>query len=179
MLRLVEQKIPGVFLIETTPQTDKRGSFARVFCTQVFKDKGIDFSIAQVNLSGNNKRYTLRGMHHHEGKHAEQKIVRVVRGRAYDVVVDLRRDRPTFGQWLSVELCALKKNAIYVPAGCAHGFLTLARDTEVLYQMGQPYVSGPHEKGFRWNDPAFRIHWPAQPRAMNWRDANYPDYTNS
>lgn len=176
-MRFVPQKIAGVFVVEAAPRRDERGSFARIFCTEEFAAAGITFTTAQINLSGNAKRHTLRGLHYQNAPYAEAKFVRAVRGRAFDVVVDLRRGSPTERQWLGVELDARAMNAVFVPEGCAHGFLTLDDDTDILYQMGRHFVDG-HAQGVRWNDPAFGIVWPAAPAVISPRDANYPDHGN-
>jgi dTDP-4-dehydrorhamnose 3,5-epimerase len=164
-------------VVEAEPQRDERGSFARIFCAEEFAKAGIAFTTAQVNLSGNVKRHTLRGMHYQDPPHAEAKFVRAVRGCAYDVVIDLRQDNATYRRWISVELDAHRMNGVFVPEGCAHGFLTLENDTDILYQMGRPVVDS-HAKGVRWNDPAFAIDWPATPAVISPRDRDYPDYTN-
>jgi dTDP-4-dehydrorhamnose 3,5-epimerase len=176
-MRFIPQKIAGVFIAEAAPQRDERGSFARIFCTKEFADAGIAFTTAQINLSGNARRHTLRGLHYQDPPFAEAKFVRAVKGRAFDVVVDLRKESPTHRQWLSVELDAAAMNGLFVPEGCAHGFLTLEDDTDILYQMGRHHVDG-HARGVRWNDPAFAIVWPAPPAVIAPRDANYPDYGN-
>jgi dTDP-4-dehydrorhamnose 3,5-epimerase len=175
MMRFLPQKISGVFVVESDPHRDERGSFARVFCAREFAAAGIAFTPVQANLSGNARRHTLRGLHYQDPPHAEAKFVRAVRGRAYDVVVDLRRESPSHRQWLAVELDARAMNAVFVPEGCAHGFLTLEDDTDILYQMGRPFVDGAG-RGVRWNDRAFAIVWPAQPAVISQRDASYPDY---
>jgi len=176
-MRFTPQKIAGVFVIEADPHRDERGSFARIFCTEEFAKAGISFTSPQINLSGNAKRHTLRGLHFQNPPHAEAKFVRAVRGSAFDVVVDLRKGSPTERQWISLTLDARAMNAVFVPEGCAHGFLTLEDDTDILYQMGKPFVDG-HGQGVRWNDPAFAIKWPAPPAVISDRDANYPDYGN-
>lgn len=174
-MRFTEQRIAGVFIVEAVPQHDERGHFARLFCEQEFRDAGIVFTSLQINISGNPAKHTLRGMHYQNPPYAEAKFVRAVRGRAYDVVVDLRKGSPTERQWLAVELDAKQMNGIYVPEGCAHGFLTLEDNTDILYQMGRPFVAG-QGQGVRWNDPAFHIAWPANPKIIAPRDASYPDY---
>lgn len=174
-MRFIAQEIAGFFVVETDPQRDARGSFARIFCAEEFAAGGISFTTVQVNLSGNLKRHTLRGLHYQDPPHAEAKFVRAVRGRAFDVVVDLRRDSPTHRRWVSVELDARAMNGVFVPEGCAHGFLTLEDDTDILYQMGRLFVDG-HAKGVRWNDPAFAINWPAAPAVISPRDRDFPDY---
>ena len=174
-MRFLPQKIAGVFVVEAEPHRDERGSFARIFCAEEFVRAGINFTTVQMNLSGNAKRHTLRGLHYQEPPFAEAKFVRAVRGRVYDVVVDLRRESPTHRQWLSVELDSAVINGIYVPEGCAHGFLTLEDETDILYLMGRAHVEG-RARGVRWNDPAFGIKWPAVPAVIAPRDAGYPDY---
>ena len=174
-MRFIEQKIAGVFVVEAEPHCDSRGYFARVFCEEEFRAAGIAFSPPQINLSGNAKKHTLRGMHFQNPPHAEAKFVRAVRGRAYDVVVDLRKGSRTERQWFGAELDANRINGIYVPEGCAHGFLTLEDHTDILYQMGRAFVAGAGQ-GVRWDDPAFAIDWPAKPAVISERDATYPDY---
>ena len=174
-MRFLPQKIAGVFVVEAEPHKDDRGAFARVFCTKEFANAGITFETAQLNLSTNTKRHTLRGMHYQDPPHAEAKFVRAVRGRVFDVVVDLRRESPTHKAWIAVELDARVMNAIFIPEGCAHGFLTLEDDTDILYQMGRHFTPG-HDRGVRWNDPAFAIAWPAPPAIIAPKDRDYPDY---
>jgi dTDP-4-dehydrorhamnose 3,5-epimerase len=176
-MRFIPQKIAGVFVIEAAPHRDDRGAFARIFCTNEFAAAGIDFTTAQINISTNVKRHTLRGLHYQNAPFAEAKFVRAIKGSAFDVVVDLRQESPTYRQWIAVTLDARTMNAVYIPEGCAHGFLTLEDDTDILYQMGRHFVDG-HAQGVRWNDPAFAIVWPAQPAVISPRDANYPDHGN-
>lgn len=173
-MRFVPQKIAGVFAVETEPHRDDRGAFARVFCVEEFAGAGIAFSSVQLNLSTNAMCHTLRGLHYQDAPFAEAKFVRAVRGRAFDVVVDLREGSPTENKWVSLELDSRRMNGVFVPEGCAHGFLTLEDDTDILYQMGRQFVEG-HARGVRWNDPAFAIAWPAAPEIISQRDAAYPD----
>ncbi|HEY9217329.1 MAG TPA: dTDP-4-dehydrorhamnose 3,5-epimerase, partial [Phenylobacterium sp.] len=114
-------------------------------------------------------------LHYQAAPHAEVKLVRVTRGRAFDVVVDLRRESPTFRRWLGVELSAEAANAVLIGEGLAHGFLTLEPNTDVVYQIAPRYEPG-HDRGVRWDDPAFNIEWPAEPEVISPRDAAYPDY---
>jgi dTDP-4-dehydrorhamnose 3,5-epimerase len=167
--------IPGAFRVTAEPHRDDRGLFARLYCPAEFAAHGIDFTSTQINISASSKRHTLRGMHYQEAPHAEAKFVHAVRGRAFDAIVDLRPESPTFRQWASAELNAKSLVAIFIPEGCAHGFLTLDDDTALLYQMGRPFVYG-HDRGLRWNDPAFGIAWPAEPAVISDRDATYPDF---
>lgn len=170
----LETKLPGVFRIVAEPHGDARGSFARVFCPDEFATAGIDFTPVQVNLSTNTDAFTLRGMHFQKPPHAEAKLVRVTRGRAWDVVLDLRPG-PTQGKWIAEELGADMMNALFLPEGVAHGFLTLEKGTEVLYHMGRMYEPG-HADGVRWDDPAFGIEWPQMPLSMSDKDRDWPDF---
>lgn len=164
--------LPGVMRVEAEPHGDDRGLFARLYCPDEFAAAGIAFTPSQVNLSTNIRCHTLRGMHFQKPPHAEAKLVRVVRGRVWDVVLDLRSG-PTFGQWIGEELAADRLNALYLPEGVAHGFLTLEPQSDVLYQMGRSYVPG-HADGVRWDDPAFGIDWPETPQVMAEQDRHWP-----
>jgi dTDP-4-dehydrorhamnose 3,5-epimerase len=170
-----ETGIVGVILLDLEPIADERGSFARLQCPDEFAAAGYPFTPAQTSLSRNAAAGTLRGMHYQPAPNAETKVVRAVRGRIFDVAVDLRRGSPTHWRWTGAELSAENGRALMIPEGVAHGFLTLEPDTDVLYQISPAYRPG-HEAGVRWNDPAFGIQWPAQPALISARDAAYPDY---
>jgi len=167
--------LSGVWRIEPEPHRDARGAFARLYCPREFARAGIAFTPTQVNLSRNLARYTLRGMHWQDPPHAEAKLVRCVRGRIWDVVADLRAGSDTFGQWTACELDASAGSALFIPEGCAHGFLTLEPDADVLYQMGRMYEPG-HARGFRYDDPAFAIEWPHAPEAIAQADLDWPAF---
>jgi dTDP-4-dehydrorhamnose 3,5-epimerase len=166
-VRFTETTIAGAYLIEPAPAADERGLFARTFDADEFARRGMDGRVSQCNTSFNPRAGTLRGLHYQAGPHGEAKLVRCTRGAVYDVAVDLRADSATHLRWFATELTAENRNALYVPDGCAHGFQTLAGDSEVLYQMSTPYVPG-SGRGVRWDDPAFG-------RIMSERDAGYPD----
>ena len=174
-MRFTETGIPGVILVDMEPATDERGAFARLQCTEEFAAAGHPFAPVQTSLSRNPVQGTLRGMHYQLAPQAETKLVRVVRGRIFDVAVDLRRRSPTHWRWTGAELSAENASALLIPPGVAHGFITLEPDTDVLYQITPAYRPG-HEAGVRWNDPAFGIAWPAAPALISPRDAAYPDY---
>jgi dTDP-4-dehydrorhamnose 3,5-epimerase len=174
-MRFVPTDIDGVILVEAEPRTDARGAFARLQCPEAFAAAGHPFVPAQTSLSRNPAAFTLRGLHYQPAPHAETKLVRVSRGRIFDVAVDLRPASPTHRRWTAVELSAENLRGLLIPEGVAHGFLTLEAETDVLYQISPMYEPG-HEAGVRWNDPAFGIDWPAAPRLMSERDASYPDY---
>ena len=174
-MRFEPTEIPGVLRVEAEPHADDRGLFARLQCAEESAGAGAAFQPVQTSLSRNPTAGTLRGMHYQPGPHAETKLVRVTRGRVFDVAVDLRPDSPTYRRWTGAELSADNLTALMIPHGVAHGFLTLEPDTDVLYQIAPVYMPG-HEAGVRWDDPAFAIDWPATPQLISPRDAAYPDH---
>ncbi len=174
-MKFVPLSIAGAYRIDPEPHKDDRGTFVRLFCSEEFAGQGLEFTTSQINLSANTKSHTLRGLHFHAAPYAESKLVRVVRGRAFDVIVDLRPESPSYKCWDSLDLDSDSLAAVFIPEGCAHGFLTLQDDTALLYQMGRPFVPG-FDRGIRWNDPAFGIAWPAAPAIISERDAGYPDF---
>jgi len=167
--------LPGVVEIRLDPKGDERGFFARSWCQREFEAHGLNPSTVQCNISFNERKGTLRGMHYQAEPHPEAKLIRCTRGAIYDVVIDLRPSSPTFKRWVSVILDAANRQMLYVPVGFAHGFLTLEDQTEVFYQMSEFYYPD-LARGLRWDDPAFRIEWPAQPRVISDRDRTYPDF---
>jgi dTDP-4-dehydrorhamnose 3,5-epimerase len=175
-VRFQETAIPGVFVIQAEPSRDQRGFFARLYCPDEFAAAGIDFTPVQVNLSRNSLRHTLRGLHYQDPPHAEAKLVHVTRGSVHDVVVDLRRSSASFGRWAGFALDADAARALFVPEGCAHGFLTLTPDADVLYHMGRRHIPG-LAKGYRWNDPVLDIRWPAEPASVSGADMEWPDFS--
>lgn len=172
-MKFVPTPLPGVWVVDLEPHMDARGFFARAFCEREFADHGLEPRIAQCNLSRNRYRGTLRGLHWQAAPYAEAKLVRVVRGAVFDVVVDLRVDSPTYCQAFTTTLTAEEGRAVYVPRGCAHGFLTLEHDTDIFYQMSEFYRPE-FARGARWDDPAFSIPWPEPPRHISDRDLAHP-----
>jgi len=170
-----ETKLQGAYIIEPEMLIDERGAFARTFCRKDFESHGLNGNISQCSISLNTRKYTLRGMHYQKTPCAEAKLVRCSRGVIYDVIVDLREDSLTFKQWTSVEISAENRKMVYVPVDFAHGFQTLADDTEVIYQMSEFY-SPSHADGFRWNDPSFKIKWPSDNFIISSKDQSYPDF---
>lgn len=154
-----ETPIRGVYVIDPQPHLDERGSFARTWCRQEFADRGLNAEVAQCATSFNHQAGTLRGLHYQAAPHAEAKLVRCTQGAVYDVVVDLRPGSPTLHGHFAVELTSENRRMVYVPPGCAHGFLTLADNTEVFYQMSQAHHSA-SSRGVRWDDPTLGIRWP-------------------
>lgn len=174
-MRFSPTSVDGVLLVEIEPHVDERGLFARLQCPDEFAAAGAPFQPAQTSLSRNPTEGTLRGLHYQPQPHGERKLVRAVRGRIFDVAVDLRPASPTYRQWAAAELSADNARALFIPEGVAHGFLTLEADTDVLYQISPRFEPG-HEAGARWDDPAFAIAWPAAPALISQRDATYPDW---
>lgn len=176
-MNFTETKLKGVYLIDPKRFEDDRGFFAPSFSAREFEARAMTGCFVETNISFSRKRGTIRGMHYQAAPHGQAKLVRCTRGAVYDVAVDLRPDSPTYGQWVGVELTAENRRMIYIPGDCAHGFQTLADDSEVFYMVSSPYepASG---RGFRWNDPAFRIEWPeVEERVLIERDNQYPNYT--
>ena len=168
--------IPGAVLIELDPHRDERGFFARTWDVEAFEREGLPTSLVQASMSRNHRRGTVRGMHLQSPPSAEGKLVRCARGAVYDVVIDLRPDSPTYGRHVGVELTAEAGNALFIPPLLAHGFQTLADDTDVFYQMTDVYVPA-LGLGVRWDDPAFSIDWPIQEDiTIAARDRDYPDF---
>jgi len=174
-MRFTPTSIPGVVVVDIEPHEDNRGAFARLQCPDEFASAGHPFSPVQTSLSRNPKAGTLRGLHYQPAPHGETKLVRTVRGRMFDVALDLRRASPAYLRWTAAELSAGNARALLIPEGVAHGFLTLEPDTDVLYQISPAFQSG-HEAGVRWDDPAFAIAWPIAPSLISERDATYPDH---
>lgn len=172
-MKFAPTPIDGVFVVEAVPQTDERGFFARSFCTEEFAAHGLNPAITQCSISFNAHAHTLRGMHFQAAPHEEEKIIRCTSGAIFDVLVDIRPDSATFGQWFGTELTAANRRALFAPKGTAHGFLTLTEGTEIFYMISVPYASG-SGRGFRWDDPAINIAWPARPAVISERDANLP-----
>jgi dTDP-4-dehydrorhamnose 3,5-epimerase len=165
--------LSDVFLIDTVPMQDERGFFARTWDSVVAEQHGLLPHFDYMCVSGNTKMHTLRGMHYQKLPHGETKLVRCTKGSIFDVVVDLRSTSPTFRQWISANLSATNHHALYIPAGCAHGFLTLEDHTEVLYGISGAYVPAA-AVGLRYDDPRFGIVWPEKPQVIAPRDASFP-----
>jgi dTDP-4-dehydrorhamnose 3,5-epimerase len=173
-----ETSLKGVFIIEPKRLEDQRGFFARSWCQREFEAHGLNPRIVQCNISLNTRKGTLRGMHYQVKPFEEAKLVRCTKGAIHDVIVDIRPDSPTFKKYAGFLLTADNRLALCIPEGFAHGFLTLEDNTEVFYQMSEFYAPD-HARGFRWNDPAFKIQWPEKVEAMSDRDRNYPDFVAS
>lgn len=172
-----QTKLPGVYQLDLERFDDNRGFFAPSFSASEFAEHGMASIFVESNISYSKSAGTLRGMHYQGSPHGQDKLVRCTRGAIFDVAVDLRPESSTFRQWIGVHLTDENRSMLYIPADCAHGFQTLTDDTEVFYMVSKPYkpMAG---RGFRWDDPAFDIEWPAtDERILVERDRTYPNYT--
>jgi dTDP-4-dehydrorhamnose 3,5-epimerase len=168
------QSIPGCHVVALEPIGDERGFFARAFAVDEFTAAGLEPTISQMNLSLSKEAGTTRGIHWQEEPFAEAKFVRCIRGRAFDVCVDLREGSETWGHWVGVELTPDNRLALYLPAGCGHGYQTLEPGTELLYSTSTPYTPD-SERGARWDDPAFGIDWPLKENlVVSEKDRSWP-----
>ncbi|MEO1369525.1 MAG: dTDP-4-dehydrorhamnose 3,5-epimerase [Acidobacteriota bacterium] len=170
-----ELEIAGAYLIEPERKEDRRGFFARTYCRLELEERGLDPTLVQCNVSVNKERGTVRGMHWQAEPYEEIKMVRCTAGAIYDVILDVRPDSPSFKRHVGVELTRENRHAIYIPAGCAHGFQSLEDDSEVFYQMSEFYYPD-QARGVRWDDPAFDISWPLPISVISDKDRAYPDF---
>ena len=168
--------LAGVFVVEPERHEDDRGFFARSWCRQEFADHGLDPNLVQCNISFNHRAGTVRGMHFQKPLHEEVKLVRCTSGAILDVVIDIRTDSPTRLKSFAVELNSNNRLALYIPAGFAHGFQTLADGTEVFYQMSHEFQPG-SAGGLRWDDPRLSVEWPLPISVISDRDLGYPDFS--
>jgi dTDP-4-dehydrorhamnose 3,5-epimerase len=175
MMRLVARPLPGMLELQLEPRADQRGYFARCFCRAELAEWGVEAGVEQANLSFSVRAGTLRGLHYQVGPSAETKVVTCVQGTLHDVVLDLRKDSPTYGRHAGMELSAANRRLLVIPEGCAHGFLTQEDATLLLYMVSRAYEP-PRERAVRWNDPAFELPWPAEPQVISSRDAAIPDF---
>ena len=174
-MRFIPMEVDGAWVIIPERLEDERGWFARAFCSAEFEAQGLETRWVQANMSLSRSAYTLRGLHYQKPPHEEAKLVRCVRGRLWDVVADLRPGSPTFGRWAAAELTPDNLQWVYVPKGCAHGFLSLEPDSEAFYLVSCAYCPQA-EAGVRWDDPLFSIRWPAEPRVMSAKDRSWPRF---
>ncbi len=171
-----ESSIRGVFLIDPEPRADERGFFARTWDPALANARGLQERFDYTCVSTNIATHTLRGMHYQRDPHGEVKLVRCTRGSIFDVVIDLRPNSATFKRWYGAELSADNHRSLYIPRGCAHGFLTRTAHAEVLYHIAGAF-SADAAAGVRFDDPAFGIAWPAAAAVIADRDRRYPDFS--
>jgi dTDP-4-dehydrorhamnose 3,5-epimerase len=174
-MKFVETPLQGAYVIELDTIEDDRGFFARSWCKEEFMAHDLSPRLVQCNISFNQHKSTLRGMHYQAQPYGETKLVRCTRGAVYDVIIDLRTDSPTFKDWYSVELACTNHRMLYIPEDFAHGFLTLEDNSEVFYQMSE-YYHPDYARGVRWDDPAFSIDWPSTGIFMSKKDRGYSDF---
>jgi dTDP-4-dehydrorhamnose 3,5-epimerase len=167
--------IADVYVIEAHPHADERGMFARVFDKDVLLQNGLDADVHLSAVTFNHHAGTLRGMHYQKAPYAETKFVRVTRGSVFDVAVDLRKESPSYLKWHGEVLSAENRKQLYIPKGCAHGYMTLEDNTELTYLLSAPY-SPTHSGGVRYDDKAFGIVWPSDVKVIHPRDAGYADF---
>lgn len=172
-MKFIESPLSGAFVVEIEPVADPRGMFARTFCAREFEAQGLCSRIAQCNVSYNRHAGTVRGMHFQRPPMAENKLVRCTRGAIHDVIVDLRPEQPTYLKQFGIELSAENRRGLFVPHGIAHGFQTLADDTEVFYLISEFYAPE-HASGVRHDDPAVDVRWPRPISEISDKDRAWP-----
>lgn len=173
----IDTKLKGAFLIEPEKLKDERGFFARTWDYKIFEENGLNPKLVQCNISFNKKKGTLRGMHYQVSPYEEAKLVRCTKGKAFEVMIDLRPKSKTFKQWIGYELSAENYKMLYVPEGFALGFQTLENNTELFYQMSQPYMPE-YARGIRWDDTTFKISWSLKPSLISKKDLSWKSFQN-
>jgi dTDP-4-dehydrorhamnose 3,5-epimerase len=176
-MKVIDTSLLGLKIIEPDKFDDNRGYYLKSFEKKTFLEQGIDFNIVQVSHSSNQEKGTVRGMHFQTEPFSQGKLVLCVKGKVFDVALDLRKNSPTYGEWFGLELSEENKKVLYIPKGFAHGFQTLVDNTEFLYYISEPY-SKEHESGVKWNDPVFNINWPLEPTVISDKDKNWPAFEN-
>jgi dTDP-4-dehydrorhamnose 3,5-epimerase len=174
-MRFQETTLQGVLLISPDHFEDERGFLERTWGQDVFEERGLHTRMVQRNVSYNRAVGTLRGMHFQREPYPEVKLISCMAGAVYDVAIDIRPDSATYGKWFGAELRQDNGLMLYIPKGCAHGYLSLVPDSTVEYLISEfyhPEVAG----GIRWDDPFFNVRWPIEPSVVNARDATYPDF---
>jgi dTDP-4-dehydrorhamnose 3,5-epimerase len=168
-MKIIPKKLSGVAEIILEPKVDPRGFFMRTFDENLFRDMGLNLHWSQENHSRSDVKNTVRGLHFYLPPHSEAKMVRVIRGRIFDVVVDLRKNSPTFSCWESFALSDEDFKWLYIPAGFAHGFCTLDQRTEILYK-NEKCFSPEIDSGIFWDDPDLNIPWPIKTSLVSDKD---------
>ena len=173
-----EIPLKGAFIIEIKKLSDERGFFGRSWCKKEMEEHGLNSDVVQSNTSFSKKQGTLRGMHYQKHPYEESKLIRCTRGAIYDVIVDLRKDSPTYLRWFGIELTEDNYKMLYIPEKFAHGFITLKENSEVTYLVTQFYTPGA-EAGLKYNDPRLKIEWPQTVTVISEKDKNHPDFDES
>ncbi len=172
-MNVTETAVAGVLVLEIEPVEDERGFFARTWDQADLGSRGLTARLDQVSIAFNSVAGTLRGLHYQAAPHEEAKTIRCIAGAIFDVAVDLREGSPTRHRWVGVELSASNRRSLFIPEGCAHGYVTLTDATEVQYLISVPYRPDA-ARGYRWDDPAFAIAWPVPIHRISARDATLP-----
>tara|TARA_B100000767_G_scaffold270876_1_gene295419 strand:- start:625 stop:1155 length:531 start_codon:yes stop_codon:yes gene_type:complete len=167
-----ETILRGSFIVDLSKLEDERGFFARAFCNEEFKNENLVSEIVQANISFNKLKGTLRGMHYQKTPYQETKFIRCIKGSIFDIIIDLRKESPTYKKHFGIKLTAENRSALFVPKDFAHGFITLEDNTEVIYMVSQSYVPDA-EGGIRWDDPEFNLNWPIKPTNISPKDAQW------
>lgn len=177
-MKFVETELKGAFVLEINQLTDERGFFGRSWCKKEMEEHGLNGNVVQANTSFSKAKGTLRGMHYQRHPHEETKLIRCTKGAIYDVIVDLRKDSPTYLKWFGIELSEANYKMLYIPEKFAHGFITLTDDAEVTYLVTEFYTPGA-EAGLRFNDPTLKIDWPLDATVISEKDKQHPDFDES
>jgi dTDP-4-dehydrorhamnose 3,5-epimerase len=172
-MKFILTPLAGAYVIELEPFLDERGLFTRTFCQEEFAEIGFQNQIVQINHTVTRQKGSIRGMHYQLPPACEIKIIRCVKGKVFDIMVDLRTESPTFMQWHGVELTKNNMCMVFIPEGFAHGLQTLTDNAELIYHHSALY-SPEHERGLRFNDPALAIDWPLPVGVISHKDMNYP-----
>jgi dTDP-4-dehydrorhamnose 3,5-epimerase len=172
-MKVVETELRDVLVLEVDPIGDERGLFARTWDRAELISRGLTPGMEQVSIAYNEVAGTLRGLHFQAAPHDEAKTVRCTAGAIFDVAVDLRDGSPTRFRWVSVELSSTNRRSLFVPEGCAHGYITLTDAAEVQYMISTSYVPDA-ARGYRWDDPTLAIEWPVPVTRISDRDAALP-----
>jgi len=172
-MHFTETNLIGAWIVDPNPYEDDRGRFMRAWCAREFAEHGLDFLPVQANMGFSVRKGTVRGMHLQEAPALEAKLVRCTRGAIFDVVLDVRPESPSYGEWYGAELSAENGRMLYVPERCAHGYQTLEDSTEIYYMASEFYAPN-SVRGVRFNDPAFRIQWPLVATVVSEQDRNWP-----
>jgi len=173
-LKVINTIFNDAFLLEPKVFGDHRGFFMESYNTQVFEELGLSYTFIQDNHSLSAEAGTIRGLHYQLNPFAQTKLVRAVQGAIYDVIVDIRKESPTYGQWQGFILTEENKRQLLVPMGFAHGFCTLVKNTEVIYKVDN-YYSAEHDRGISWNDPYLNIDWPVREPILSEKDTKHPN----
>lgn len=177
-MKLTPLKLEGASVLEPVVHGDHRGFFMESYNEQIMKQLGVNYEFIQDNQSLSAEPGVLRGLHYQLIPRAQTKLIRVLSGAIYDVILDIRRNSPTFGQWIGVILSEYNKRQLLVPRGFAHGFCTLVPNTQVLYKVDE-YYSPEHDRGILWNDPALKIDWPVSEPLLSDKDRNHPTFADA